>query len=340
LNFIDRLLSDRYAELELEKYGIGTQWATVLLTPRFVTSRHVVALVFAHGAREPSLVVKVPRQPGDNDSVRREAQVMNQLRSYGAGPGIGVPEVVAVLDVGPHAVLVETAVTGAQLNPKLVGSNVAAAVSAGTAFLASLPCTRPALENGDWYQRTISGPLTDLASLLPSEPDVSELVERTHTMLEPLRSAQLPAVVEHGDMSHPNLFLDPDGRLQVVDWERSRTDGVPGHDLVFYLQYLSESSELAFSRLAQLAAFDKAFGATGWALTHLRSHLQLRGVNPDLLPLLVIAVWARSAATLAYRLEGERGADDGRSRMQAAVFGDRDFWLWRHVVDTWSRHSL
>lgn len=340
MNFIDRLLSDRYDELRLEKYGIGQQWAAVLLTPRFVTSRHVVALIFADGAREPSLVVKVPRQPGDNDSVRREAQVMDQLRSHGAGREIGVPEVVAVLDVGPHAVLIETAVTGAQLNPQRVGANIAAAVSAGTAFLATLPLTRPAPENGDWYQRTISRPLTELASLLPFEPDVTELVERTHAMLEPLRSVPLPAVVEHGDMSHPNLFLDRTGRLQVVDWERSRTDGVPGHDLVFYLQYLSESSELAFSRPAQLAAFDKAFGATGWALDPLRSHLQLRGVSPELLPLLVIAAWARSAATLAYRLNGERGPEQGRKRMRAAVFADRDFWLWRHVVETRSRQSL
>ena len=109
---------------------------------------------------------------------------------------------------------------------------------------------------------------------------------------------------------------------------------MPGHELVFYLQYLSESSEPAFSRLAQLAAFDKAFGSTGWALAPLRGHLQLRGVNPDLLPLLVIAVWARSAATLAYRLDSERGPGQGRNQMRAAVFGDRDFWLWRHVVDT------
>ncbi len=337
MTFIDRIVSDHYEELGLARYGIGRQWATVLLTPRFVTSRHVVALIFASGAREPSLVVKVPRQPGDNDSVRHEAQVMDQLRSLGAGPEIGVPEVVAVLDAGPHAVLIETAVTGAPLNPKRVGADVPAAVTAGTAFVAALPCTRTAPANGDWYQRTISRPLSDLVSLLPTEPDVSALVERTHEMLEPLRSVDLPAVVEHGDMSHPNLFLQPNGQLQVVDWERSRTDGVPGHDLVFYLQYLSESSERAFSRLAQLAAFDKAFGATGWALAPLRGHLQLRGVNPDLLPLLVIAVWARSAATLAYRLESERGPGHGRNQMRAAVFGDRDFWLWRHVVDTWPR---
>jgi aminoglycoside phosphotransferase (APT) family kinase protein len=337
VNLIDSLLQDRHQEFELDRYGIGRHWATVLLTPRFVTSRHVVALIFAIGAREPSLVVKVPRQPGDNDGVRREAAVMGQLRALGMGSEHGVPEVVGLFDVGAYTVLVETAVTGAPLDPKRVAADLAGAVSAGADFVAALPCTNTAPANGDWYQRTIGRPLGGLASLLPMDAEVTALVERTHEMLAPLRSVQLPAVFEHGDLSHPNLFLQPNGRLQVVDWERSRTDGLPGHDLVFYLQYLSESNEQAFTRIPQLAAFDKAFGPAGWALAPLRTHLQLRGVNSELLPLLIIATWARSAATLAYRLEGQAVPEQRRARMRAAVLADRDFWLWRHVVNTWSR---
>ncbi|WP_426997061.1 aminoglycoside phosphotransferase family protein [Pseudarthrobacter sp. N5] len=336
MNFIDSVLQDHYQELELEKYGIGRHWATVLLTPRFVTSRHVVALIFAIGAREPSLVVKVPRQPGDNHSVRHEAEMMKQLRARGGRPLIGVPEVLGTLDVGAHTVLIETAVTGAPLDPHRVAADLSGAISAGTDFVAALPFTRSAPANEGWYDRTISRPLRALAGMLPLDDDLSVLVERTHEMLAPLRSVQLPAVVEHGDLSHPNLFLPPQGRLQVVDWERSRTDGLPGHDLVFYLQYLSESNEQAFSRIGQLEAFDKAFGSTGWALAPLRSHLQLRGVNPDLLPLLITATWARSAATLAYRLAGQAAPEQGRTQMRAAVLADRDYWLWRHVVNTWS----
>jgi aminoglycoside phosphotransferase (APT) family kinase protein len=337
LKFIDRILQDHHQEFGLERYGIeGGQWTSVLLTPRFVTSRHVVALIFAIGAREPSLVVKVPRQPGDNDGVRNEANVMSQLKALGVGPEIGVPEVVALLDVGAHTVLIETALTGAQLDPELVSADVAGAVKAGVAFVAALPCTRTALANGDWYQRTISRPMHDLARLLPMDTEVNMLVERTHTLLAPLRSVQLPAVVEHGDLSYRNLFLQPNGTLQVVDWERSCTDGLPGHDLVFYLQYLSESNEQAFSRDSQLAAFDKAFGPAGWALSPLRTHLQLRGVNPELFPLLIIATWARSAATLAHRLTGQAAVENGTDQARTAVVSDRDFWLWRHVLNSWS----
>lgn len=332
MTFIDGFLAEHYESLELDRYGLGGGWESVLLTPRFVTSRHVVALIFPVGAPEASVVVKVPRQPGDNDSVRHEAAVLRELAARRGGPAAGVPEVVALSDEGDHTVLVETAVTGAPLDPRLVAADLAGAVSAGTDFVDGLPCTQAAGQNTDWYMRTISDPLEALAELVSQEPGIRALVERTHQLLEPLRAVQLPAVVEHGDLSHPNLFLKPQGRLQVVDWERARTDGVPGHDLVFYLQYLSESSEHAFTRGNQLGAFEKAFGPGGWALAPLARHLELRGVEAGLLPLLIIATWARSAATLAYRLEGQTDPTHGSEQLRQAVQSDRDYWLWRHAV--------
>ncbi|MFP3462269.1 aminoglycoside phosphotransferase family protein [Arthrobacter globiformis] len=308
----------------------------MLLTPQFVTSRHVVALVFARDARQPVLVVKIPRRPGDNGGVRREADVLRQLRSAGGGGMPGIPEVVGLLDVGPHCVLVETALAGAQLDPRQVAGDLAGAVEAGTSFLSQLPRTLPADSNKEWYERKIRRPLHGLSRMLPGDGEVGSLVERTHKVLAPLRSVQLPAVVEHGDLSHPNLFLPDSGQLQVVDWERASSDGVPGHDLVFYLQYLSESFEHAFTRSNQLKAFDKAFGPAGWGREPLREHLQMRGVDQDLIPLLIIATWARSAATLADRLLVQE--DQSAGQVRAAVFSDRDFWLWRHVVDApWQR---
>jgi hypothetical protein len=336
MKFIDRILSENRRELGLEKFGLGGRWDTLLLTPQFVTSRHVVALVYAPGTQAPCLVVKIPRQPGDNESVRKEADVLLQLKSLGVGSEQGAPEVVGVLDVGGQTILVETAVAGNLLEPQLVVKNFPRAVEAGMNFVAAMPCTKPVLENLDWYQRTIGGPLADLASLLPTDTEVAGLIDRTHEVLEPLRSRQLPAVVEHGDLSYQNLFLQPNGRLQVVDWERSRLDGLPAHDLIFYLQYIGQSQEHALSsRRLQLRAFENAFSPGGWALASVAKHLRLRDVDPELLPYLVIATWARSAASMAYRLSGqaEHGGETGH--VQTAVTSDRDFWLWRHAVTDW-----
>lgn len=337
MNYIDQLLADHYGDLGLAGLGIPRTWTTLLLTPQFVTSRHIVALVFAEGAARPSLVVKVPRQPGDNASVRKEADVLLELKSLGVGSEQGAPEVVGVLDVGGQTVLIETAVGGDLLEPRRVVEDVPRAVRAGMDFVAGLPCTRPVAENPDWYERTVGRPLAALASLFPGQTEVAALVERTHQALAPLRAEQLPAVVEHGDLSYQNLFLKPDGRLQVVDWERSRLDGLPAHDLIFYLQYVGQSREQALSsRQLQLQAFNNAFSPGGWAVSSVAEHLSLRNVDTGLLPYLVIATWARSAATLAYRLKAEGTHGGGPGHLQAAVTADRDFWLWRHAVTEWT----
>lgn len=332
MNFIDSILREHYGEWELAAFGLGAEWTSVMVTPQFTTSRHVVGLVFAAGARSPSLVVKVPRCPGDNEGVQREAEMLRQLTALSGGRVEGIPHIVATLEVGEHTVLVETALTGAPLDPDKVAGDLAGAVTLGVDFVAALPCTRQGADNRDWYERTVERPLEALAALLPQDAEVSALVDRTHELLGPLRHSTLPAVFEHADLSHPNLLVQADGRLQVMDWERSSLYGIPGHDLIFYLQYLSESSDMAFSRVAQLAAFDKAFGHGGWALTPLREHLALRSVDPELLPLLLIATWARSASTLAYRLASEDVPVPGSAQLRAAVLADRDFWLWRHVV--------
>jgi hypothetical protein len=332
VNFIDSVLREHCTEWDLGGFGLGAEWTTVMVTPQFTTSRHVVGLVFPAGTSQPRLVVKVPRCPGDNEGVQREADMLRQLSTLSGGQVEGIPHIVATLDVGEHTVLVETALTGAPLDPYRVAGDLAGAVALGADFVAALPCTRPGPDNRGWYERTVERPLEALASLLPGDAEVSALVQRTHELLRPLRTSTLPAVFEHADLSHPNLLVQSNGRLQVMDWERSSLFGVPGHDLVFYLQYLSESSDMAFMRVAQLAAFDKAFGPGGWALEPLREHLVLRNVDPELLPLLVIATWARSASTLAYRLASEDVPVPGSAQLRAAVLQDRDFWLWRHVV--------
>jgi Phosphotransferase enzyme family len=337
MNMIDHVLQEHYDEFELSSCGLGRRFETVLLTPQFTTSRHVVALVFNQGRPDPLLVVKVPRQPGDNEGVLREANMLREFAALSEGHVAGVPEVVGTVQVGSQTVLIETAISGVPLDPPRVAADRAAAIESGSRFVDALPTTRPAEANVDWYDRNITLPLEALTQLTHGNGEVAALRDRSHHILRPLQSLSLPAVFEHADLSHPNLFVLPDGRLQAVDWERSTTGGVPGHDLVFFLQYVSESAASAFTIRRQIAAFDDAFGSRGWATSVLREHLSRRGVDSDLLPLLVVATWARSAATLADRLGHlEPSGRSDVAQRSAAVTADRDFWLWRHAIEVTS----
>jgi thiamine kinase-like enzyme len=168
------------------------------------------------------------------------------------------------------------------------------------------------------------------------------LVKRTLTYLAPLRSAAMPLLFEHGDLGRPNLFLRGDGQMAVVDWERAESRGLPCHDFVFFLQYVSESVNRAFDQATEAEAFDDAFTSrSAWAHPWLADYASLKGIQQDLLAELVLASWARSSAGLLSRIapahaqQSKVDSDHPRARNNiAAVFAaDKDFNLWRRAVD-------
>ena len=334
MNRIEQVLLEASAALGLEELGLTSDLQTTLLTPRFPTSRHVVALVHAPGDRLPRAVAKVPRRPGDDAGVRTEVAALDALASLAGGQAPGVPRVLGTLHVDGRTMLVQTAVTGVPLEPARVAADVDGAVSAGVRFLSGLPVVRSAEENRDWYERLITVPLDDLLRLAPLDGETARLCELTHALLAPLRDTPLPGVFEHGDLSHPNLFLSADGTsLEVIDWERAVENGLPGHDLVFFAQYVSQCRGGAATRADQLAAFDEAFcGPEAWAGPVLERHLSDRGVPSVDAALLVLAGWARTAATLTSRLAADRPGQGSAVAVAELVRADRDVALWRHAL--------
>jgi aminoglycoside phosphotransferase (APT) family kinase protein len=338
VNLVEQVLAERYDDLGLARAGLSRGMEVVLLTPRFATSRHVVALVSPAGSPRARVVVKIPRRPGDNGGVRHEADVLQELDRLAAGRVLGVPTVLGTVEVDGRLLLVETALHGTPLVPRWVRRRPALALSAARSFLDALPVVRAPGENDDWYGRLVAEPLAALVGHAPLDGETDRLRSRTHALLGPLRDAALPAVVEHGDLSDPNLMLDRHGFLQAVDWERSTTRGLPGHDLVFFLQHVAECRRSARTPEERLAAFDDAFvEPRGLGRAPLREHLAARDVDPALAGPLVVATWARAAASLVPRLVPEIGARGGAvahspSSLADVVSRNRDVALWRHAV--------
>jgi len=338
VNLVDRLLDDHFDDLGLDRLGLGRGLRSALVTPGFATSRHVVAMVFEPGAAAPCLVVKLPRRAGDNAGVETEGHMLRRLTGDARARVPGVPRFVGLLNHHGHSLLIEEAVRGAALDPAAVRRDPQGAVEAGVSFTASLPGTGVTAPGDRWYERSVEAPLRRLSAFRPFGDETSRLLARTHDVLAPLRESAVPTVVEHGDLSHPNILRSRDGVLQVIDWERSDPLGILGHDLVFYLQYVHESLRSAYTPAAQLEAFDHAFvGPHAPAGGLLRAHLAQRGVDPGLLPQVLVATWARAAATLPSRLVPDTtssvaGAHDAPEAVRAAIAADRDVLLWRHAL--------
>src|SRR4051794_25224992 len=208
MNLVERILLEHFDSLRLADAGLGRDLQTVLVTPRFPTSRHVVALILAGRDPRPRAVAKIPRRHLDDAGVLTEADILGRLENLAGGPLPGVPRLLGTVDADGRTMLVETAVDGAALDPALVARDVDGAVAAGGTFVAGLPLVLSADENPDWYAQTIAEPLAELATLVPLDGQTESWCARTHQVLAPLREAPVPAVLEHGDLSHPNIFLN------------------------------------------------------------------------------------------------------------------------------------
>jgi hypothetical protein len=295
VNPVATYVAAHHEQLGLERLGIPRRPCCVLVTPRFRRSRHVVALVLADGHAAPALVGKLPRRAADASGLMREAK---NLQAVGrALSDDSVPSVLAFDTGPPHALLLETGLAGAPLSPAALRRNRHKAAEAVAAWLERLALATASTPVGDaWRERLVRDPLRSVAATTPSLRRLVKLtLERSAQLVDP----GLPLVFEHGDLRHPNLLLGEGGRLRVLDWERARPDGLPGHDLFFFLAYAAEP--------------DSFFGRSPWAWELAERYAERLGFDSALLRPLLAVSCARAIAS---------GAASGRHAV-----------LWRRALE-------
>jgi len=346
LNAVLSFLVSNRERLELGRYGLSGEMSHILITPRWPTSRHVVVLVTARGEPRPALVVKVPRLRESGTEIGREAVSLRAVHSARAGGFDTIPRVVAFEKHLGQPMLIETALVGRPIYT-IASRERSWYVGAAMAWLTELP--RSAVTSAGSSSRRcellLDKPLQRFGRLFPAGAEEATLVERTLGLLEPLRSADVPLVFEHGDLSHPNLLLLADGRIGVVDWELAERKGLPGHDLFFFLTYVAFATRHARTTEQRIAAFHDAFIRPGaWARTFVARYAERLGIESSLLTPLLLACWTRYTTRLQLRVADEPTRED-----DSGAAGQRDrapprdaagwlrtypyYSLWRHAVD-------
>jgi aminoglycoside phosphotransferase len=246
----------------------------------------VITLVVGTRGRHPMLVAKMPRLAHDADRLAHEAAMLEAADRV-TGHGTTAAPVLLALDRSlRRPLLLETALRGRPISPAAVRRDPVGMVSRVADALETMAEATARMAPPGWYGLLIEQPLSGLAA--GGTAATADLVGTTLAVLEPLRRARLPLVLEHGDVSHPNLLLLPDGRIGLLDWERARDGGLPVGDLLSFLSYaaraLGQEREEAFS------------GARGWATDHLVTYADRLGLRRDQLPLLMLAASALGAA--------------------------------------------
>ena len=304
---------------------------SLLVTPRFATSRHVVFLFFQPGDDRPWLVAKLPRLPADVEGIEREAAGLRELGRLGSSFD-GAPRLVAFEREPGGALLAETAVSGAPMAPAEIRRAPDRCVSSVAGLLTEMALADPRAASADpgWYERLLGEPLRRFAAAFEGG-DEARLVERTLELVAPLREGEIPLVLEHGDVSHPNILLLADGRAALVDWELSELRGLPAHDLFLFLAYVVFALGRARTNDRRKAVFHETFfGARAPYSETILAYAERVGVLPRFLPALFVACWARYAAALVARLRTVGGEGTAPS---ASLRAHRNYVLWRHTVE-------
>ena len=273
---------------------------SVLLTPSFKASRHLIGLTAAADGKRLTSVLKTPRDAGDRAAIDREAANLTEAHRSGGSLDDTAPWVVSFLDEGGRPYLTQTPVNGRPLDRRLVRRDRPAALEAGLRWQLTMPRDVASTGGDERWARLLDEPLGRLAAVGgPRGAQRLELIGRTRVAVAPLRSARLPVVFEHGDMSHPNLILLTDGRLAAVDWELAEPNGLPLHDLAFFVAYLNAAAGRADTPNALADGYRRAVDGPGWARPALDAYAQALGIDRSLVAPLVAVCWARCTARLA-----------------------------------------
>lgn len=334
LSVVLAFLDDRWDHLGLDRHLASRRPSFVVLTPQFRNSSHLIFLLLPESGGEPVLVAKVPRVRGRCAKLEREAERLREIQGCRPSGFESIPRLVAFEAYGDRMILLETAMRGRAMDRGTVRRRTSQCCEATLDWIIEVQtATRLAVDpGGNAFERLIERELLDVQAILPTERG---FLERTRELVLPLSRANLPLVLEHGDLSHPNLLVGPQGRVAVVDWEQAELHGLPASDLFFFLAYVAMALRRARSSQEALLALDRAFFCRrGWARTYVHRYAQSVGLTPDTLTSLFIACWVRQVTGLARRVAN--GGED--SRMAGGEITDwlRQDWrlaVWRHAVE-------
>ncbi len=306
MNTILTYLHQNWQRLQLNQFGSADGLTSVMLTPGFQASSHLIVFVLKNGSPTPFLVIKLPRLPEDTARLDAEFANLQKIHAAKIGGFASIPAVLAYEDWKDHRLLVETMAPGNIMRPPLLRRDTEACLQAALQWLVEVGETTAldCKKMPGWFDEIAEKRIRVLTENL-RQPDEIAAIREMRTHFQPLEAAAIPLVFEHGDFSAPNLLIDDQNRLGVVDWELAEPHGLPTADLFFFLTYAAFAREKATSLKSQVTAFENAFfQPNGWAKKYILQYSDSLKLPEKRLKSLFLLSWTRYLANMISRLKG------------------------------------
>ncbi|HEX9652595.1 MAG TPA: aminoglycoside phosphotransferase family protein [bacterium] len=330
MNLVLDFLSQNCQRLGLQANNPPAQLTSVVATPRFQASAHLIFFVLKSSNPTPFLVVKVPRLPGDHARLDREAANLRAIHAVRTGGFDSIPKVLAYEDYRGSRLLVETALAFPTMRPSLVRRQPQVCTQALLDWLLELhSASLPGGGKPGWFADLVAKPLNELESCLLLSNSERSWLEQTREICQPISDFALPLVVEHGDLSSPNILMNERSQVGVVDWELALPAGLPAVDLFFFLTYIAFSLQKARKTAEYVSAFgDAFFGKRAWATPHVLRYAEVLQISSPTLKPLFLLCWVRYINGLVQRLKQPQDAKTQLSTDQVNWLRSNRFYAW------------
>jgi aminoglycoside phosphotransferase (APT) family kinase protein len=314
--------------------------STLMLTPRFKVSRHVIFLVLEKGQVQPRLVAKIPRLPHLRESIGYEADILQTIHGLRAGGFQSIPRVIAYQDHYGYPILLESAINGRLMSPDVVRRDPEKMTQITYDWLLDVQSQPTFSHDGRWYDELVEAALIALRTDLPLNDKEHDLLLQCEQYLSVLKHLRLPYVLEHGDLGHPNLILTGRDSIGVIDWELANLRGLLAGDLFFFLGYVAFSRNHANESGDYISAFKGAFfDGQPWARPYIQSFVKALGIPSDVVPALFLLCWLRYLVRFVERLQVQK-SPSMNPEMLDVVRKNRYYALWKYTVEQFGSLAL
>jgi Ser/Thr protein kinase RdoA (MazF antagonist) len=304
----------------------GTSW--LLLTGGRRSTNKVVGLRVTAGAHVPEAVVKFARSAAEEESLRREQRVLEELARARADLR-GVPKPLSVTKRCDRFALAETVLPGRPLQECLRRETHMELATRVTDWLVELASEGETRRREDWWERLVGEPLAFLARSFGDAVQAEEL-DTARSLLQPL--PDLPLVCEQRDCAPWNILVDDGLAVSVLDWESAEPRGLPALDLVYFLTYAALLVDRALAtgrvREAYAASLDPATRTGRVVRACESSYCERLGLDFALLPPLRLLCWAVHARSDYAQLTGDAAGPPIRDALGLSFF----LTLWREEL--------
>jgi aminoglycoside phosphotransferase (APT) family kinase protein len=292
----------------------------MLLTGGPRSASKVAGFVFAGSDSDPPLVVKMARASGAGPGLMREARILRAVEASCAGGPLRMPRVVFSVEDHTLVAVGETALRGVPLLSLLNRRNYQAFALQATDWLIRLAlCSRQTGAPGPG--RVVAEESADFERSFGRVLRPRQLAD-TRRVLSQLDG--LHPVCEHRDFSPWNVFLAPDRRLTVLDWESAEMAGVPALDLLYFLVYLGAGLGGKITADGVLGASREALDPeTFTGAVHrecLGRYADGVGLEPSCLPALRLLLWLIHARSEHARLAADAAGPPSDDALRGSLF--------------------